>query len=406
MVSFHPLDDPGVPLQATESHESIPFWRDERVLRYATQVVSAVLVLGFLYWAVTNFLNSASQRGMGLGYGFLDEAAGFPISESIIPYTTSHSFGYAFMVGIVNTIRVAGIGIALATVLGTFIGLARLSSNWLVSRLAIGYIEAHRNIPLLVLLVLWFRGVLVSRLPQVENAIRWPGPIYLSQRGIVLTWPQLTDAAAPFLISIGVGFGLALVSYFYLQNVQVRTGRATYFLPASLLILLLTPALGWLVSPGTPLRLDVPALGQFNFQGGLLLTPEFSALLIGLTLYTSAFIAEVVRGGIQSVARGQMEAALSVGLTHAQSLRLVVIPQALRVILPPLISQYLNLTKNSSLAFFIGYPDLFAVAKITANQAGRAVSVFGLAMAAYLSMSLITSFAMNIYNRRVQFLER
>ena len=392
-------------MQSADSHQSIPFWRDERVLRYATQVVSAILVLGFLYWAVTNFISSANQRGMGLGYGFLDEAAGFPISETLLPYSTSNTFGYAFLVGIVNTIRVAGIGIILATILGTFVGLARLSTNWLVNQLARGYIEAHRNIPLLVLLLLWFRGVLVSRLPQVENAIQWPGPIYLSQRGIVLTWPRLTDAAGPFLISLAAGVLLAIAAYVYLQRLQVRSGQETYFLPVSLVVLVAVPALGWLLAPGAPFRLDVPVLGQFNFTGGLLLTPEFAALLIGLTMYTSAFIAEVVRGGIQSVSRGQMEAALSVGLSHTQSMRLVIIPQALRVIVPPLISQYLNLTKNSSLAFFIGYPDLFAVAKITANQAGRAVSVFGLAMGAYLLMSLFTSFVMNIYNRRVQFIE-
>lgn len=392
-------------MESAQKQQSIPFWRDERVLRYTTQIVSAILVIGLLYWAVTNFISSANQRGMGLGYGFLDESAGFPISESLLPYSTSDSFAYAFLVGVVNTIRVAGIGIFLATILGTLIGLARLSSNWLVSKLAIGYIEAHRNIPLLVLLLLWFRGVLITRLPGVADAIKWPGPIFLSQRGIVLTWPRLTEAAGPFLLSLGLGILLAIGAYWYLQRVQVRTGRETYFLPVSLVVLIATPALGWLLSPAAPFYLDTPELGQFNFSGGMLLTPELAALLIGLTLYTAAFIAEVVRGGIQSVSRGQTEAALSVGLTHTQSLRLVIIPQALRVIIPPLISQYLNLTKNSSLAFFIGYPDLFAVAKITANQAGRAVSVFGLAMGIYLLMSLFTSFIMNIYNRKVQFIE-
>lgn len=383
-----------------------PFWRDERVLRLVGQAVSAVVIMGLLYWGVTNVLQAAETRGLGLGFDFLSNSAGFPIGESVIPYEPSDTFAYAFWVGIVNTLRVATVGIVLATLLGVLVGLARLSSNWLVSRLAVVYIEAHRNIPLLVLLFIWFRGVMTSRLPGVAESIQWPGPIYLNQRGIYMPWPRLAEQAQPFLVSIVVALLLALLAWQILSRLRVRTGRRTYFGLISLSLLLGIPLIGWFASGGHPLRWEIPVLETFNFQGGVRLTPEFSALLIGLVMYTAAFIAEVVRSGIQAVATGQSEAARAIGLNYVQVLWLVVFPQAMRVIIPPLISQYLNLTKNSSLAFFIGYPDLFAVAKIMTNQAGRAVSVFAMAMAAYLTMSLVTSMILNMYNRRVQFVER
>lgn len=372
----------------------------------AGQAIAAVVIIVGLYWATTNVLAAAEQRGLGLGFDFLQIEAGFPIGESVIPYEPSDTFAYAFWVGIVNTLRVAVVGIVLATILGTLVGLARLSSNWLVSRLAIAYIEAHRNIPLLVLLFIWFRGVMTSRLPGVNESLRWPGPIYLNQRGIFMPWPRLTDQGLPFILSIALGFILAVAAWVILSRIRVRTGQPTYFGLVSLILLLGLPVAGWFLSGGQAIQWDIPVLETFNFRGGVTLTPEFSALLIGLVTYTAAFIAEVVRSGIQAVATGQTEAARATGLNYVQVLYLVVFPQALRVIIPPLISQYLNLTKNSSLAFFIGYPDLFAVAKIMTNQAGRAVSVFAMAMAAYLAMSLFTSIILNVYNKRVQFVER
>ncbi len=383
----------------------IPLWRDERVLRATGQIISALIVFTLLYVAVTSFLEAAEQRGLSLGFGFLREAAGFPIGESVVPYTPSRSFGYAFYVGILNTIKVAAIGVVLATVLGTFIGLLRLSSNWLVSRLALAYIEAHRNIPLLVLLFIWYKGVLTTRLPGVQESIRWPGPIYLNQRGLYLTWPRLTEQGTPFVVASLTGILLAAIAWVVLRRIRETTGRPTYFGAVSLALLLGLPAIGWLLA-GRPLILDTPVLEGFNFRGGVHLTPEFTALLVGLVTYTAAFIAEVVRAGIQSVDRGQVQAAMALGFSNLQVLFLVVIPQALRVIIPPLISQYLNLTKNSSLALFIGYPDLFAIGRIMINQAGRAVPVFAMIMASYLAMSLFTSIILNWYNRRIQFVER
>jgi general L-amino acid transport system permease protein len=387
------------------SQGATPFWRDERVLRIVAQIISAIVILGLLYWAITNVLSAANQRGLELGFRFLSDSAGFPIGESPIPYEPSQSFLYAFWVGILNTLKIIIVGIILATVLGTLVGLGRISSNWLLRQLMLVYIEGHRNIPLLVLLFIWYRGILTTRFPPVKESIVWPGPIYLNQRGIYLPWPSLAPGGTSFVISIGIAIVLSIVLWQILLQIRIRTGRQTRRGLVALAILILVPATGWLLADGPPLIWEIPVLQTFNFEGGLRMTPEFAALMVGLVMYTAAFIAEVVRGGIQSVDRGQLEAAQALGLSRGQVLRLVIIPQALRVIIPPLISQYLNLTKNSSLAFFIGYPELFSVGRIMINQAGRAVPVFAMIMGSYLVMSLFTSFFLNIYNQRIQFVE-
>jgi general L-amino acid transport system permease protein len=380
----------------------VPLWRDERVLRAAAQVVSAVLLIGGLIWLITNFLQAADQRGLSMSYDFLSQETGFPIGESIIPYDPSESFLYAFTVGILNTLQVAVLGIILAIVLGTGIGLARMSTNWLLNRLALAYIEFFRNTPLLVLLFIWYFAVF-QQLPRVKESIVLPGPIYLNQRGLYLPWPRWTTESLTFLAALLLGIASATVAWIVLRRIRERSGRRTYFVPISILLLLLFPALGWIAQGGQTISWDTPVLEGFNFQGGLTFTPEFSALLIGLVSYTAAFIAEVVRSGVQAVDRGQREAARAVGLSPAQVLTLVIVPQALRVIIPPLISQFLNLTKNSSLALAIGYPDVFAVGRIMINQAGRAVPVFSMVMLTYLSLSLLTSLILNLYNRRIQF---
>jgi general L-amino acid transport system permease protein len=275
----------------------------------------------------------------------------------------------------------------------------------LLSRVALAFIEFHRNIPLLILLFLWYFAGFTA-LPAVKQSIVLPGPMYLSQRGLYIAWPRLTETGSVFLIIASVGLVLAIVLWKVLRGIRLRTGKNTYYGPISLGALLLMGVIGWFAAGAHPFRADIPALQGFNFRGGLHLTPEFSAMLLGLALYTAAFIAEVVRAGIQAVPRGQVEAARAIGLREGRVMTLVVIPQAMRVIIPPLISQYLNLTKNSSLALAIGFQELFAVGKITINQAGRAVPVFLMVMATYLVMSLLTAGVLNLYNRRIQLVER
>ena len=384
---------------------NVPFYRDERVLNIFAQVVSTILIVGFLIWAGLNFFKAAEARNMALSFNFLKEAAGFPISNPPIEYEPSMSYSRAFYVGLVNTLLVSVTGIIAATIIGTLVALARLSSNWLLSRLALVFIEFNRNIPLLVLLfILYF--VVLGQLPGVKESYVGPGPSFFNRRGIYLTWPRLTETGTPLVIFFAVGVVLAISLFIILRRRRELTGQNTYYWQASLGIVLISVILGWIFSKGTPFELSVPALKGFNYQGGLRLTPEFAAMFIGLTIYTAAFIAEVVRAGIQAVDRGQIEAARALGLSTTQVLSLVIFPQALRVIVPPMISQYLNLTKNSSLALAIGFQEVFSVGKIAINQSGRAVPIFALVMLTYLALSLLTSFVINLYNRRIQLVTR
>jgi general L-amino acid transport system permease protein len=383
----------------------VPFWRDAVILQWIAQIVSAILVVGFLVFFLSNVLKVANARGLGLGYGFITQAAGFPLPESVLPYDPSRPFWYAFLIGVLHTLKVASIGIVLATIVGIVAALARLSTNWLVSKIASVYIEIIRNVPLAVQLFFWYFAVF-QQLPSVQDSIRLPGPVYLNQRGLYSVWATPTAFFGTWMIFVAGGVILSGVLHRVLSRYQIRTGKTTYPVATALIALIALPGAGWFLAGGSPLTKTIPELGKFNFTGGLTFTPEFAALLAGLVIYTGAFIAEVVRAGIQAINRGQFEAARALGLTSMQVLRLVVFPQALRVIIPPLISQYLNLTKNSSLAVLIGYPDLFFVGKTTINQAGRAVPVFVLVMAVYLAMSLLTSVIMNIYNRRTRLVER
>ncbi len=387
------------------TRKGVPLWRDVVVLQWVAQVLSALLVLGFLWFFVSNVLQAAEARGLGLGFGFLRNAAGFPIAESVVSYAPSDTFARALWVGFLNTIKVSVVGIVLATALGLVAALARLSSNWLVSNLAGLYINVIRNIPLLVQLFIWYFAVF-QRLPSVQQALTLPGPIYISQRGLYMAGPLPTATFGLWLVFVAAGLALGYLLHRVLLRRQVRTGRSTYPLLVGMLALLAVPLAGWFLVGAAPMRITTPVMGRLNFEGGIRLTPEFAALLVGLVVYTGAFIAEVMRAGILAVQKGQVEAAKSLGLSPFQTLRLVVLPLAMRVIIPPLISQYLNLTKNSSLAIVIGYADLFFVGRTIINQAGQAVPVFLLIMAIYLALSLFTSAVLNLYNRRVQLVER
>ena len=380
-------------------------WRDERFLRLLGQIVFLVILATFLGYLARNMLNNLRQQGMGLGFDFLPLTAGFDIGEHLIPYDRSQTYLRAFEVGLLNTALVAGLGIFFATILGVFFGIARLSSNFLIQAIARAYIEFLRNMPLLVLLIFLYTGIFIQ-FPKVRQAITLPGPVLISNRGIAIPWGTPTDTFPLFVRILGIGILLAITLSLGLSWFGRRTGRAPLVWLWSILIFIAAAVAGWIALPSAPLKLDTPTVQGLRLAGGQQLSPEFMALLSGLVVYTSAFIADVVRSGILAVSRGQVDAAKSLGMSGFHIMRLIVFPQALRVIVPPLTSQYLNLTKNSSLAVAIGYPELFHVAGTVNNQSGRAVEVIVLVMSIYLSISLITSAFMNWYNRRVRLVER
>jgi len=375
------------------------------VLAIAGQIVAVLVVALLVAFLLRNVTTAMAERGIGFGFAFLGTTAGFEIAETPIPYSATDSYGRAFLAGLLNTLMVSLTGIILATILGIVVGVARLSRNWLLKRVAAAYVELIRNTPLLVQLFLLYFAVLLQ-LPSVVESIALPGSVFVNQRGLFLPRPELTDTFGLWLaivvVAVGLAVGAKIVSA--RRRPAGRTGRSVGWV-ATLGVLAIA-VLAWLVVGRSPVTFDLPVQQRFNFVGGLAMSPEFTALLLGLVLYTAAFIGEVVRGGIQAVRRGQVEAAYSIGLTPGQTLRLIIFPQALRVIVPPLTSQYLNLAKNSSLAIAIGYPDLFNVSQTISNQTGQPVSVIALVMGTYLSISLVTSGLMNLYNRRVQVLER
>ena len=366
-----------------------------RALLY--QLVLLAAGLWFAYEFALNARANLAAQNINSGFVFLDNTAGFSINQSLIPYSEADSYGRAFLVGLLNTLLVSGIGIVLATILGFVIGLARLSPNWLMARLAGGYVEVIRNLPLLFQILFWYLAVL-GTLPGPRQSVSLFGEVFLNNRGIILPAPVARAGAgwvaAAFVLGAVATLGLKL----WAKRRQDRTGRR-FPLGWSALALVIGLPLAVLAASGFPIGIEAPELRGFNFVGGIRLIPEFVALLIALTSYTAAFIAEIVRAGVLAVPRGQTEAALALGLRRGLMLRLVVVPQALRVIVPPLTNQYLNLTKNSSLAVAIGYPDLFAVfAGTTLNQTGQAIEIIAITMAVYLAISLFTSALMNWYN--------
>ena len=374
-----------------------------RAVCYQLVLLAAVLWLGFEF-ALNAKANLDAQK-IASGFGFLDNTAGFGINQSLIPYNESDTYARVFFVGLLNTLLVAAIGIVLATILGFFVGLARLSRNWLVARLAGGYVELIRNLPLLFQLLFWYLAVL-GTLPGPRQSISLFGAIFLNNRGIIAPAPVAGEGTGAVIAVFALSVIATIALRLWARRRQMRTGRQFPLLWTGL-ALVVAPPLVALVAMGFPIRFDSPELGGFNFVGGVRLLPEFIALLVALTTYTAAFIAEVVRAGVLAVPRGQTEAALALGLRRALALRLIVVPQALRVIVPPLTNQYLNLTKNSSLAVAVGYPDLFAVFAGTAlHQTGQAIEIIAITMAVYLAISLITSALMNWYNARIQVAER
>ena len=384
----------------------VAFYNDPKVRSIIYQVALCAAVAFLIYGAVTNAIENLERAHIASGFGFWDTTAGFDISQTLISYSADAStYGRAFWVGLLNTLLVAGIGIVLATILGFIVGISRLSKNWLLAKAATGYVETIRNIPLLLQLLFWYNAVLKA-LPGLRESIVIPGGGYLNNRGLFLPQPVFLDGFGMVVVAIAVGIALAIGFHVWARKRQEDTGQQAPVVSVSLALVIGLPLIVFALR-GFPLAFDYPKPSRFNIAGGLEVLPEFAALLFGLSIYTAAFIAEVVRAGILAVSRGQIEASYSLGMRPRPTLRLIVVPQAMRVIVPPLTSQYLNLIKNSTLAVAIGYPDLVQVFTGTVlNQTGQAVEVVAITMLVYLTISLVTSLLMNIYNRRVALVER
>ena len=381
----------------------VAFYNDPRIraIFYQLLVIGFVLLGGWIL--VSNTVANLARLGVASGFGFLERPSGFDIGQTLIDYSAASTFGRAFLVGFLNTIVVALVGIVLATIIGFTMGIARLSHNWLVSTLATFYVEVVRNIPLLLQLLLVY-VVIVHALPQPRESATLLDALLLNTSGLFVPKPVPQDGFAIFAIVTLLALAAIPILLRWAAKVRERTGHAVRTLPYVLGLLALIVIVYFAM--GRPLLWDLPTMGKFRPSGGMQINPEFVALVLGLSIYTGAFITEIVRSGILSVSKGQWEAAGSLGLSRGQTLRFIVVPQALRVIIPPQTNQYLNLTKNSSLAVAIGYPDFFAIAGTINNQTGQAVEVVAITMGVYLVLSLITSYFMNWYNARMALVER
>jgi general L-amino acid transport system permease protein len=379
-------------------------WNDPFIRGWVFQIVVVALV-GLLAWfLVSNTIENLERQKIASGFHYLEREAGFEIGDSMIAYSPADTYARAILVGLLNTLKVAVLGIILATILGTLIGVGRLSPNWLLARICEGYVEMFRNVPLLLWLFLIYK-MISEAFPGPRQAINVLNSFFLSNRGLYFPVP----VADPSHKWMGLAFLIGVVATFFVKRWAKRRQDATGLpfptIKTAIGLIVGLPVLVWLVS-GAPHHMSWPELKGFNFEGGTVIQPEFTALLVGLVLYTSAFVAEIVRSGILALHKGQTEAAMAIGLSRGQVMRLVLLPQALRIIVPPMTSQYLNITKNSSLAIAIGYPDLVAAVNVTINQTGQAIENILIIMAAYLSVSLSISAFMNWYNKRIALTER
>lgn len=372
-----------------------PFWRNVRVLRLAGQVAFVLVVLAVLREGYLNMEFAMRELGIDLSFDFLDQRAGFGIGEGI-SYNPNQSFLKAFMVGVVNAVFVAIGGIVLATILGVVMGVARLSPNWIMRKIAHVYVEIVRNIPPLVQIIFLYTAVILA-IPAIGESISVGGIAFVSNRGGAIPWPRAGADVGAWLLFVVAGVVAAAFVWRWRTRVNEETGRPSYRVLGAMGTVVAIALVGYVVV-GDAFTIDVPQLGERSYTGGLQMTPEFAGILLGLVIYTGAFIAEIVRGSIQAVPKGQKEAAQALGLRPGQQLRLVVLPQAMRIALPAINSQYLNLTKNTSLAFAIGFPEIINITQTITNQAGRFVQVFLMMVVAYLLLSLIISAAMNGLN--------
>jgi len=367
---------------------------------FVLQIVFVLILVWIGYEIFVNARANLENQRITSGFGFLNNTAGFDVSQSLIPYSGSDTYTRVFLVGLLNTILVSVIGIVFATLIGFIVALGRLSPNWLMSRVAGGYVELIRNLPLLFQMLFWYLAVLAA-LPGPRQSISLFGAVFLSNRGLIIPRPIGQAGLAPFMVALLLAIVASIFVHYHARRQLFEKGKAIKVWPIALGLLIGLPLLTTLVF-GAPFTVEIPKLKGFNFAGGVRVIPELVALAVALSTYTAAFIAEIIRAGILAVHKGQMEAGLSLGLGRGSVLRLIVIPQAMRVILPPLTNQYLNLTKNSSLAVAIGYPDLVSVfAGTTLSQTGQAIEIIAITMGVYLALSLLTSGIMSFYNWRL-----
>ncbi|MGK9175949.1 amino acid ABC transporter permease [Yokenella regensburgei] len=369
------------------------------------QVIAIVAVISIAIYLIHNTVTNLNNRGITSGFGFLDRAAGFGIVQHLIDYEQGDTYGRVFFVGLLNTLLVSALCIVFASFIGFFLGLARLSENWLLRKLSTIYIETFRNIPPLLQIFFWYFAVL-RNLPGPRQALSAMDLVFVSNRGLYIPSPQVGEGLLAFIGALAIAVVITIGLFRFNKTHQMKTGQLRRTWPTALALIIIMPLLAqW--GFGAALHWEIPHLRGFNFQGGMVLIPELAALTIALSVYTSAFIAEIIRAGIQSVPHGQHEAARSLGIPNPVTLRQVIIPQALRVIIPPLTSQYLNIAKNSSLAAAIGYPDMVSLfAGTVLNQTGQAIETIAITMSVYLIISLAISLLMNIYNRRIALIER
>lgn len=374
------------------------------VRQFVYQALTVIAIVWIFWFAGSNVIANLQKANMTAGFGFLNGRAGFDIAQTPISYSSDESYARALLVGFINTLIVAACGIVTATVIGLLVGIGRLSNNWLIARLTTVYVEVFRNIPPLLVIFFWYKGVL-SLLPDVRASLELPLSIFVSNRGIYMPAPVFGEGDWAILAAFIIGIVVAIVYTKWANRQQLLTGRRPPVLLVNITLIVGLPFVVFAVL-GFPLTFDIPELGKFNMRGGTVIGPEFLSLYLALSFYTAAFIAEIVRAGIKGVSKGQNEAAAALGIRSGLTTRLVVLPQALRIIIPPLTSQYLNLTKNSSLAVAIGYADLVAVGGTILNQSGHSIEIIAIWMAIYVSISLATSLFMNWFNAKMALVER
>jgi len=382
-----------------------PFWKNKKVIPILLQIVFLVLVISVAALLISNAIRGLGKIGIKLGFNFLDSTAGFSIDDRLIEYTPSDSFTSALLVGLLNTLKVGAIGIIISAILGLFIGIGRLSNNWLIQKLTGGYIELIRNTPLLIQIFFLYFAVFLP-LPQIEENINFQNLIYLSNRGTAVPWFMTNQSSGIWLIFVVIGLVMAIVLWKRMLKKQVDTGKRMYPSVWSIATILITILAAYIVTSGLPLDLTIPKINKVAFEGGYVISSEFASILLGLVFYHSAFIAEIVRSGIMAIPKGQIEATKALGLKKGVTMRLVILPQAFRVIIPSMTSQFLNLFKNSTLAIAVGFTDMFSIGNTIINQTGRAIEIMILIASIYLVVSLVISFLMNCFNRYYKLVER